>query len=146
MRSTNCNRNLNMSRHVNLVFSFVQLTVYLSVCVSVYQFYDTNLLYQAERARAEGQLQHANEQLHRQNIDLQHKDQQIYQKETEIQQARSQLQQKDVELHQKYLELNNSQQHLQVALHPYHTIICIRYYYCITCRGYVLKYCRKKLN
>ena len=74
---------------------------------------------QAERARAEVHLQHANEQLHLQNINLQHKDQQIHQKEVEIQQARSQLQQKDVELCQKDIELNNSQQHLEVAIHSY---------------------------
>ena len=46
-----------------------------------------DLLYQAQWARAESQLQHANELLHRQNTDLQSKDQLIQQMEAEIQQA-----------------------------------------------------------
>ena len=86
-------------------------TACLFMCLS-----DITIIFcnQAERARAEGHLLHANEELH---LNLQRKDQQIHQKEAEIQQSRSQLRQKDVELHQKDIELNNSQQHLEVALH-----------------------------
>lgn len=83
------------------------------LCTVILNYYP---IMQVERVRAEGHLQLANEQLHRQNTDLQSKDQRMQQMEAEIQQARSQLRQKDILLNQKVLELNNSQQQLQVAL------------------------------
>ena len=75
------------------------------------------LVYQAERAMTEDQLEHVNAQLHQQTtelqqtrtqLQLQQKDTQIHQHVIELEQARSQFQQKDA-------ELNSVQQNLQVS-------------------------------
>ena len=76
------------------------------------------ILYQAERTRAEEQLQQFTAETRAQ---LQQKDDQLQQKDHQIEQKDAQIQLKDVELgqartqlRQKNVELNSVQQNLQV--------------------------------
>ena len=113
------------------------------------------LVYQAERARTEDQLEHVNAQLHQQTTELQQTWTQLQQKDTELQtkdiqicQCVDDLEQARIKLQQKSTELNSIQQNLQVLqpfylLWPLMTILCCTSY---LYRGYVLILRTEKLG